>query len=141
MNNRALQFIQNHFQTRFRFRNAFESRLTVGILDRLIREHPDSLLLTRREVERMTGCALDAPELRREYFPQQSITLLETALDELTSLSVVAVQPEGRIRYPLFHSVQLDQVCERIMFNLNVAVLPQLTTWSHELIQEQEDLK
>ncbi|WP_318766991.1 hypothetical protein [Lactiplantibacillus carotarum] len=139
MNNRLLQFIQNHFQTRFRFRNAFESSLTVGILDRLIREHPESLLITRREVEQLTGCSLDAPALQREYFPQQAITLLETALDELTSLSVVVQQPEGRTRYPLFRSVQIDQVCERMMFNLNVDVLPQLTRWSRELARKQED--
>lgn len=130
-----LQFIQSHFQTRFRFRNAFESQLTIAILTRLIQEHPESLLLTRREIEQLTGCSLDAPELRREYFPQSAMTLLETALDELTSLSVVVTQPQGRTRYPLFHSVQLDQVCERLIFHVNLDVLPRLTSWATELQQ------
>lgn len=138
MTESLLQFIQNHFQTRFRFRNGFESRLTVQILTRLISEHSESLLLTRPEIERLAGCSLDAPELRREYFPKSEMTLLETALDELTMLSVMIVQDQGRTRYPLFRSVQLDQVCQRIVFNLNLDVLPQLTSWAQELQQEQE---
>lgn len=133
-----LQFIQNHFQTRFRFRNAFEAQLTVQILSRLIGEHPESLLLTRRDVEVLAGCSLDNPALRREYFPKSAMTLLETALDELVTLSVITQRDQGRIRYPLFRSVQLDQVCQRIVFNLNLDVLPQLTDWSRELQQEQE---
>ncbi len=140
LKNQLLQFIQNHFQTRFRFRNAFESQLTISILTRLILEHSESLLLTRQDVERLTGCSLDDPALQREYFPQRAITLLETALDELTSLSIVVTHPEGRVRYPLFRSVQIDQVCERIVFNLNLDVLPQLTDWAHELKRKQEDL-
>jgi len=129
-----LQFIQSRFQTRFRFRNEFEAVLTLKILLRLITEHPESLLLTKSEIESMVGTPLDAPELQREYFPKQSITLLETALDELTTLSVVQRQSTGRTRYPLFQSIQIDQTCERIVFNLNVAVLPQLTQWSTELV-------
>jgi len=129
-----LQFIQSRFQTRFRFRNEFEAVLTLKILLRLITEHPESLLLTKSEIESMVGTPLDAPELQREYFPKQSITLLETALDELTTLSVVQQQSTGRTRYPLFQSIQIDQTCERIVFNLNVAVLPQLTQWSTELV-------
>lgn len=66
------------------------------------------------------------------------MTLLETALDELVTLSVIIHQDQGRTRYPLFRSVQLDQVCQRIVFNLNLDVLPQLTDWSRELQQEQE---
>ncbi|RRK11411.1 hypothetical protein D1831_02445 [Lactiplantibacillus garii] len=139
MNNQLLQFIQKRFQTRFRFRNAFESRLTVGILTRLILEHSESLLLTRREIETLTGCSLDDPVLQREYFPQRTITLLETALDELTNLSLVVTPAEGRIQYPLFRSIQIDQVCERIVFNLNLDVLPQLTDWSKELRHKQEE--
>lgn len=131
-----LQFIQSRFQTHFRFRNAFESALTLKILLRLINEHPESLLLTKQDVETMLGCSLDDPQLQREYFPQRSITLLETALDELSTLSVIVQHPEGRVRYPLFHSIQIDQVCERIVFNLNVAVLPQLTQWSQELVTD-----
>jgi len=130
-----LQFIQSRFQTRFRFRNEFETILTLKILLRLITEHPESLLLTKRDVENMVGQPLDAPELQRDYFPQRSITLLETALDELTTLSVVCQQTTGRTRYPLFQSIQIDQTCERIVFNLNVAVLPKLTQWSTELVQ------
>ena len=141
LKNQLLQFIQNHFQTRFRFRNAFESQLTISILTRLILEHSESLLLTRQDVERLTGCSLDDPALQREYFPQHAITLLETALDELTSLSIVVTHSEGRVRYPLFRSVQIDQVCERIMFNLNLDVLPQLTDWANELNSKQGDLK
>ncbi|KZT82872.1 hypothetical protein Nizo1840_1759 [Lactiplantibacillus plantarum] len=137
-NGALLQFIQSHFQTRFRFRNAFETQLTVQILSRLIGEHPESLLLTRRDVEALAGCSLDAPALQREYFPQRAMTLLETALDELVTLSVIIHQDQGRTRYPLFRSVQLDQVCQRIVFNLNLDVLPQLTNWSWELQQEQE---
>ncbi|KZU14719.1 hypothetical protein Nizo2264_0915 [Lactiplantibacillus plantarum] len=137
-NGALLQFIQSHFQTRFRFRNAFEAQLTVQILTRLIGEHPESLLLTRRDVEALAGCSLDAPALRREYFPKSAMTLLETALDELVTLSVITQQDQGRTRYPLFRSVQLDQVCQRIVFNLNLDVLPQLTNWSWELQQEQE---
>jgi len=129
-----LQFIQHRFQTRFRFRNEFETVLTLKILLRLITEHPESLLLTKSEVEAMVGKPLDAPDLQREYFPKRSITLLETALDELTTLSVVRQQSTGRTRYPLFQSIQIDQTCERIVFNLNVAVLPQLTQWSTELV-------
>ncbi|WP_033613633.1 hypothetical protein [Lactiplantibacillus fabifermentans] len=131
-----LQFIQSRFQTHFRFRNAFESALTLKILLRLINEHPESLLLTKQDVETMLGCSLDDPQLQREYFPQRSITLLETALDELSMLSVIVQHPEGRVRYPLFQSIQIDQVCERIVFNLNVAVLPQLTQWSQELVAD-----
>ncbi|MFC6202779.1 hypothetical protein ACFP1L_12980 [Lactiplantibacillus nangangensis] len=134
MRKELLQFIQSRFQTRFRFRNEFEAVLTLKILLRLITEHPESLLLTRSEIESMVGTPLDAPELQREYFPKQSITLLETALDELTTLSVVQQQSTGRTRYPLFQSIQIDQTCERIVFNLNVAVLPQLTQWSTELV-------
>ena len=107
-NGALLQFIQSHFQTRFRFRNAFETQLTVQILSRLIGEHPESLLLTRRDVEALAGCSLDAPALQREYFPQRAMTLLETALDELVTLSVIIHQDQGRTRYPLFRSVQLD---------------------------------
>lgn len=135
-NGALLQFIQSHFQTRFR--NAFETQLTVQILSRLIGEHPESLLLTRRDVEALAGCSLDAPALQREYFPQRAMTLLEKALDELVTLSVIIHQDQGRTRYPLFRSVQLDQVCQRIVFNLNLDVLPQLTDWSRELQQEQE---
>ncbi|AVK62021.1 hypothetical protein C5Z25_09655 [Lactobacillus sp. CBA3605] len=135
MRKALLQFIQARFQTRFRFRNEFESELTLKILQRLINEHPESLLLTRHDVERMLGQSLDTPALQREYFPQRSITLLETVLDELNTLSVVVQQPLGRTRYPLFRSIQIDQVCERIVFNLNVDVLPQLTQWSTELVQ------
>ncbi|KRO26967.1 hypothetical protein [Lactiplantibacillus fabifermentans] len=51
-------------------------------------------------------------------------------------LSVIVQHPEGRVRYPLFQSIQIDQVCERIVFNLNVAVLPQLTQWSQELVAD-----
>lgn len=131
-----LQFIQSRFQTHFRFRNAFESALTLKILLRLINEHPESLLLTKQDVETMLGCSLDDPQLQREYFPKRSITLLETALDELSMLSVIVQHPEGRVRYPLFQSIQIDQVCERIVFNLNVAVLPQLTQWSQELVAD-----
>ena len=134
MRKELLQFIQSRFQTRFRFRNEFEAVLTLKILLRLITEHPESLLLTKSEIESMVGTPLDAPELQREYFPKQSITLLETALDELTTLSVVQRQSTGRTRYPLFQSIQIDQTCERIVFNLNVAVLPQLTQWSTELV-------
>lgn len=134
MRKELLQFIQSRFQTRFRFRNEFEAVLTLKILLRLITEHPESLLLTKSEIESMVGTPLDAPELQREYFPKQSITLLETALDELTTLSVVQQQSTGRTRYPLFQSIQIDQTCERIVFNLNVAVLPQLTQWSTELV-------
>ena len=133
-----LQFIQNHFQTRFRFRNVFEAQLTVQILTRLISEHPESLLLTRHDIEALAGCSLEAPALQREYFPQSAMTLLETALDELATLSVIVTQAQGRTRYPLFRSVQLDQVCQRISFNLNLDVLPQLTDWAQELQQEQE---
>ncbi|WP_235810657.1 hypothetical protein [Lactiplantibacillus fabifermentans] len=64
-----LQFIQSRFQTHFRFRNAFESALTLKILLRLINEHPESLLLTKQDVETMLGCSLDDPQLQREYFP------------------------------------------------------------------------
>lgn len=134
MRKELLQFIQSRFQTRFRFRNEFEAVLTLKILLRLITEHPESLLLTKSEIESMVGTPLDAPELQREYFPKQSITLLETALDELTTLSVVQQQSTGRTRYPLFQSIQIDQTCERIVFDLNVAVLPQLTQWSTELV-------
>lgn len=134
MRKELLQFIQSRFQTRFRFRNEFEAVLTLKILLRLITEHPESLLLTKSEIESMVGTPLDAPKLQREYFPKQSITLLETALDELTTLSVVQQQSTGRTRYPLFQSIQIDQTCERIVFNLNVAVLPQLTQWSIELV-------
>ena len=134
MRKELLQFIQSRFQTRFRFRNEFEAVLTLKILLRLITEHPESLLLTRSEIESMVGTPLAAPELQREYFPKQSSTLLETALDALTPLSVVQPPSTGRTRYPLFQSIQIDQTCERIVFNLNVAVLPQLTQWSTELV-------
>lgn len=133
------QFIQARFQTRFRFRNAFEARLTVQILGRLINEHPESLLLTRSEVEMLAGCSLDSPELVREYFPQSSMTLLATALDELTTLGIQVMTPEVQTRYPLFRSIQIDRVCERIVFHLNVDALPQLTVWSRELAQLRED--
>lgn len=140
--NRALQqFIQAHFQTRFRFRNAFESRLTLAILHLLIEEHPESLLLTRSEIERLAGTSLEAPALLREYFPQRSVTLLATALDELTSLSIQDPGSAGQIRYPLFRRIQLDQVAERLRFDLNVEALPVLTRWSGELRQFQANLK
>ncbi|MFD1420790.1 hypothetical protein [Lactiplantibacillus songbeiensis] len=135
MRKELLQFIQTRFQTKFRFRNEFETVLTLKILLRLINEHPESLLLTKHDVETMVGQALDDPALQREYFPQRSMTLLETALDNLSTLSVIVQQSVGRVRYPLFHSIQIDQVCERIVFNLNVDVLPQLNVWSTELVQ------
>jgi len=130
-----LQFVQSHFQTKFRFRNEFEVVLTLKILLRLINEHPESLLLTKRDVEAMVGQSLDDPVLQREYFPQQSLTILETALDNLSTLSVIVPQSMGRVRYALFHSIQIDQVCDRIVFNLNLDVLPQLNQWSTELVQ------
>lgn len=127
--------MQSHFQTKFRFRNEFEANLTLKILVHLVEEHADSWLLTRREIEAMVGQSLDAPALRRAYFPLKTITLLETALDELSTLSLIVSQSEGRTRYPVFQSIQLDQVCERLMFHLNVAVLPRLTQWAGELAQ------
>ncbi|MFB9768871.1 hypothetical protein [Lactiplantibacillus modestisalitolerans] len=135
---RNLQFIQNHFETHFRFRNAFESQLTVTILMRIITEHPESLLVTRADVERATGCSLDDPQLRREYFPQSALVLLTTALDELMTLSITVHNLHGRVRFPLFHSVQLDELGQQLIFHLNVDVLPQLTRWAVELQQEQE---
>lgn len=135
MRKELLQFVQSHFQTKFRFRNEFEVVLTLKILLRLINEHPESLLLTKRDVEAMVGQSLDDPVLQREYFPQQSLTILETALDNLSTLSVIVPQSMGRVRYALFHSIQIDQVCDRIVFNLNLDVLPQLNQWSTELVQ------
>ncbi|MFC6181076.1 hypothetical protein [Lactiplantibacillus daowaiensis] len=136
MNRELWQFMQARFQTKFRFRNEFESTLTLKILLRLVTEHTESLLLTRHDVETMLGQSLDAPNIRRAYFPKQTMTMLETALDELSTLSIIVQAQVGRVRYPVFHSVQIDQVCDRIVFNLNIDVLPQLNQWSTELISE-----
>ncbi|MFC0423535.1 hypothetical protein [Lactiplantibacillus plajomi] len=133
MDKQLQYFIQNHFQTRFRFRNAFESRLTFAILRILIKEHPESLLLTKSEIEQLAGIKLEAPVLIREYFPQRSVVILLTALDELITLNLQEQSLHGQIRYPLFQSVQLDERLQELVLNLNVKALPQLTRWSVDL--------